>query len=149
MQETAQIDHDQADAMPSLNHSYICAQILRQLLNSEDVQALPELTLEVANGLTPGISVFPKEQVNPNFFVDVLRFQQLPMLAIDIISPSQSVQAVLEKARLLVESGIAAVWTVEPYGRSVFVSTKDGERLFHEEAVESQGIRVDFAAVFS
>ncbi len=47
--------------MPSLNHSYICAQIMRQLLQDESLQPLPELTLDIENGLTPYISVFQKE----------------------------------------------------------------------------------------
>jgi hypothetical protein len=39
--------------MPSLNHSYICAHILKQLQKYEQFEALPELTLDVGNGLTP------------------------------------------------------------------------------------------------
>ena len=58
----------QDEEMPSLNHSYICLQILRQLLQNEKVEPLPELTLDIANGLTPDISIFPKEQIQPNFF---------------------------------------------------------------------------------
>jgi hypothetical protein len=38
---------------------------------------------------------------------------------------------------------------VEPYGRSIFVISDRSKRLFHEEVVESNGVRVDFAKVFS
>ncbi|HAO19311.1 MAG: hypothetical protein BWK80_07035 [Desulfobacteraceae bacterium IS3] len=134
--------------MPSLNHSYICAQLMRQLLQNENIQSLPELTLDIENGLTPDISVFPKDQVRPNFFEDVLKMQQTPVLAIEVISSSQNIQTMIEKAKLLVRSGVRAVWTIEPYGRSIFVSNSDGEKLFHEEVVESEGIRVDFSKIF-
>jgi len=134
--------------MPSLNHSYICAQLMRQLLQNENIQSLPELTLDIENGLTPDISVFPKDQVRPNFFEDVLKMQQTPVLAIEVISSSQNIQTMIEKAKLLVRSGVRAVWTIEPYGRSIFVSSPDGEKLFHEEVVESEGIRVDFSKIF-
>ncbi len=30
--------------MPTLNHSYICSQIIRQLLPNESIEVLPELT---------------------------------------------------------------------------------------------------------
>ena len=134
--------------MPSLNHSYICAELMRQLLQDECIQPLPELTLDVENGLTPDISVFRKEKIQPNFFEDVLKVQELPILAIEVISSSQNIPVMLDKARLLVKAGVNTVWTIEPYGRSIFVINNQGQALFHEDVVESEGIRVDFSKVF-
>ena len=141
-------DKNQDEEMPSLNHSYICFQIFRQLLQKENIYALPELTLDIANGLTPDISVFPKEQIRPDFFHDVSKFQQMPTLAIEVMSSSQTVQELLEKSSQMVEAGIKTVWIVEPYSRTVFVTTHAGKQLFHEEVVESEGIKTDFAKVF-
>ena len=138
----------QDEEMPSLNHSYICLQILRQLLQNEKIDPLPELTLDIANGLTPDISIFPKEQVQPNFFHDVPKFQQMPVLAIEVISSSQTIQELLEKATQLVKSGVKTVWTVEPHSRSVFVTTQTEEKLFHNEVVENEGIKADFTKIF-
>jgi len=135
--------------MPSLNHSYICAQVMRQLLQDDSIQPLPELTLDIDNGLTPDISVFKKEKIQPNFFEDILKIKDLPILAIEVISSSQSVQAIFEKSKILVNSGIKTVWTIEPYGRSIFVVNKEGKKLFHEEIVESEGVTVDFTKIFS
>ena len=140
---------ERMDDMPSLNHSYLCAQIMKQLLQNDEIQPLPELTLDIDKGLTPDISVFPKAKVQPNFFEDVLKLQQLPLLAIEVVSSSQSVQEILSKATLLLKAGIETVWVVEPYGRSIFVLTDKTKTLFHEEPVESSGIEVDFARVFS
>ncbi len=134
--------------MPSLNHSYICAQIMRQLLQDESLQPLPELTLDIENGLTPDISVFQKDKIKPNFFEDILRVKDLPILAIEVISSSQSIQELLEKAKLLVKAGVKTVWTVEPYGRSIFVVSSNEQNLFHEEVVASNGVTVDFSKVF-
>lgn len=142
--------------MPSLNHSYICLQILRQLLQNEKVEPLPELTLDIANGLTldiangltPDIAIFPKEQIHPNFFRDVYKFQQMPVLAIEVISSSQTIEELLEKAAQLIQAGVKAVWTIEPHSRSVFVTTASEEKLFHDKIVENEEIRVDFAKVF-
>ena len=138
----------QDEEMPSLNHSYICLQILRQLLQNEKVEPLPELTLDIANGLTPDISIFPKEQIHPNFFRDVSKFQQMPVLAIEVISSSQTIEELLEKAAQLIQAGVKAVWTIEPHSRSVFVTTSSEEKLFHDRIVENEEIQVDFAKVF-
>ena len=70
------------------------------------------------------------------------------MLAIEILSASQSIQEILEKASNLVEAGVKTVWTVEPYGRTIFVTTKDGEKLHHEQTLECEGTNVDFKKVF-
>ena len=139
------LENDRQDEeMPSLNHSYICLQILRQLLQNEKV----ELTLDIANGLTPDISIFPKEQIHPNFFRDVPKFQQMPVLAIEVISSSQTIEELLEKAAQLIQAGVKVVWTIEPHSRSVFVTTPSEEKLFHDGIVENEEIQVDFAKVF-
>lgn len=149
MLENTQVIAEPVEEMPSLNHSYICAQVMRQLLQDDSIQPLPELTLDIDNGLTPDISVFKKEKIQPNFFEDILKVKDLPILAIEVISSSQSIQSILEKSKLLVNSGVKTVWTVEPYGRSIFVINKEGKQLFHEDIVESEGIKVDFTKVFA
>lgn len=55
----------------------------------------------------------------------------------------------LEKANQLVQAGVKVVWTVEPHSRSVFVTTSGGEKLFHDETVQGEGVKVDFSKVFS
>lgn len=147
--DVAPIVEKQVEEMPSLNHSYVCAQVMKQLLQHEDIQPLPELTLDIDKGATPDISIFPRANVQPNFFEDVLKLQQLPFLAIEVVSSSQSVQEMLAKATALITAGVKTVWVVEPYGRSIFVISDRAKYLFHEEVVESNGVRVDFAKVFS
>ncbi len=141
-------NNNQDKLMPSLNHSYICLQILKQLVVNENIESLPELTLDIANGLTPGISVFPKTEIKPNPFHDAPRFQKRPILAIEVVSSSQTIQEMLQKATQLVNEGIQIVWTVEPYSRTIFVTAKDSETLFHEELIENEDIQVDFSKVF-
>lgn len=134
--------------MPSLNHSYICSRILRQLFNYSDLEALTELTLNIGSGLTPDICVYPADKINPNFSRDITKMQEMPVLAIEVVSASQNIQEILEKAEKLIDAGVKAVWTVEPYTRSVFVTTGDGEKIFYNQTVESEGIKVDFKQIF-
>ena len=94
------------------------------------------------------ISIFPKEQIHPNFFRDVPKFQQMPVLAIEVISSSQTIEELLGKAAQLIQAGVKVVWTIEPHSRSVFVTTSSEEKLFHDGIVENEEIQVDFAKVF-
>lgn len=74
--------------------------------------------------------------------------QQMPTVAIEIISASQNIQDILLKAERLVQAGVQAVWTVEPYSRTVFVTTEGGESILHNRPVASEGIQVDFKHIF-
>lgn len=56
---------EQGEAMPSLNHSYTCTQILRQLFQQTSIFPMTELTLDIGNGLTPDISVYPFDAIHP------------------------------------------------------------------------------------
>lgn len=61
----------------------------------------------------------------------------------------QNIQDLLEKVELLIQHGVKAVWTVEPYTHSIFVTTKDGNTLIYNQTIESEGVKVDFPQVFS
>jgi Uma2 family endonuclease len=136
------------EEMPSFNHSYICWQISQRLSGNGQIAPLPELTLNIGNGITPDISVFPIEKIRPNFLRDIPRFPEMPLLAIEVISAIQNIQDLLDKAQMLVAQGVKAVWTVEPFTNTVFVTDKTGEKRFHNEVVESEGIQVDFRQIF-
>lgn len=135
--------------MPSFNHSYICAEIIEQISKNKIIKALPELTLDIGNGLTPDVSIYLRSEIKPNFLRDLPKYPEMPLVAIEVIFASQNIQDLLEKAQLLVTSGVKAVWTIEPFSNSIFVTTKQGEEIFHNQAVESEEIKVDFRKIFN
>jgi Uma2 family endonuclease len=139
---------EEKEEMPSLNHSYICAEILEQLAENKKFKALPELTLKIGKGITPDVSVFPREKINPNFRRDITQFTEMPLVAIEVISSSQNIQRLLEKANRMVKAGVKSVWTIEPFGETIFVTTENGEEILHDQEVESEGIKVDFKKIF-
>jgi Uma2 family endonuclease len=132
----------------SLNQSYICSKIFEQLLENKKFKALPELTLKIGKGITPDVSVFPREKINPNFRRDITQFAEMPLVAIEVISSSQNIQRLLEKANRMVKAGVKSVWTIEPFGETIFVTTENGEEILHDQEVESEGIKVDFKKIF-
>jgi Uma2 family endonuclease len=86
--------------------------------------------------------------LKPDFTEDIIRCKTLPQIAVEIISPSQSVHNLLIKAGKFIKAGIPAVWTVEPYGGIIYISAKEGRRVAVAELVESEGVRVNFAEIF-
>jgi Uma2 family endonuclease len=134
--------------MPSLNHSFICSRILRQLFDNKAIEALTELTLDIGNGLTPDICVYPSEIIHPNFSRDITRMKQIPIVAIEVISASQNIQDVLEKAEQLVNKGIKTVWTIEPYTKTVFETKENKESILPTQVAEFNNIKIDFQKIF-
>lgn len=142
------ITEEEEKEMTSFNNSYICAGIIEQLSENKKFKALPELTLDIEKGITPDICVYERETVKPNFLRDYPKYPQMPILAIEVISASQNIQTLLEKAELLIKNGVKSVWTIEPFGQAIFVTTDKGEEIFHNQKVESEGIKVDFQQIF-
>ena len=140
---------EEIEEMPSLNHSIICADIAEQIYANKHVKALPELTLDIGNGITPDISVYERDKIKADFWKDITRYSEMPVLAIEVISQSQNIQDLLEKAEMLVKNGVKSVWTVEPYTRTVFVMDSKNKQIFNNQEVESEGIKVDFRRIFS
>ncbi len=133
---------------PSFNHSFICNRLLQQLFTNDRIEALPELTLNIEKGLTPDISIYPKENVTPDFLNDYAKYPDMPLLAIEVISASQNIQDLLEKSKVLVNNNIKAVWTIEPFTNTIFVTTPSGIQKFPSQVIESEGIKVDFKKIF-
>lgn len=148
--EVEEIVEDQItkEEMPSLNHSYLSWRIMQQLSQNPEIAPLPELTIDIGSGLTPDVSVYPLEKVKPDFWHDVTRFSEVPLLAIEIVSPNQSVNNLVAKAEILIANGIKTVWVIEPVLKSIAVITKNGKQTFQNQTVESDGIKVDFRRIF-
>lgn len=73
----------------------------------------------------------------------------MPILAIEVISANQNIQDLIEKSQLLIDKGVKAVWTIEPFTNTVMVTTEEGVKRFHNQEVESEGIKVDFSRIFA
>lgn len=146
--EIEEIEEEERE-MPSLNHSIICLRIIRQLIENPNLEPLPKLTLDIDKGITPDISVYPKEQISPDFLNDYTKYPKMPILAIEVISASQNIQTLIEKSKILIENNIKTVWTIEPYTNTIFVTTKSGIEKFQNQEIESEGIKVDFKKIFT
>ena len=84
----------------------------------------------------------PNGEVADDFF-------EPPDVAIEIMSPGQSMRAMCERARWFVEHGVRLVVTVQPRGRSVYVLRADGETgpLRSDDVVELGDVLPEFSFV--
>lgn len=79
----------------------------------------------------------------------------VPVLAVEILSPSDTVGAVREKVGKYLQCGVKFVWTVDPYERTVRVYQPDSQAQTLDEASEFcgdpqlPGLRVKISELFS
>ncbi|RZK39033.1 MAG: Uma2 family endonuclease [Hymenobacter sp.] len=106
----------------SLNHSRLIHRISVALLPYEDrYDILPELEFELAAGrLKPDVAILPR--LAYDWEADVVRYPQPPITAIEILSPTQVLNFLVDKIRLqYFPSGVQSAWLVLPVGRTVFL----------------------------
>lgn len=77
-----------------------------------------------------------------------------PTLAVEILSPSDTIGAISEKIRAYLDAGVPLVWIVDPTFRTIVVHRPDGHpRLFHmDDTTDAEphlpGFRVALARLF-
>ena len=103
-----------------------------------------------ATSLVPDLGVYLVERIptKPNGEV-ADDFFEPPDVAIEIMSPGQSMPAMRERARWFVEHGVRLVVTVQPRGRSVYVLRADVETgpLRSDDVVELGDVLPEFSFV--
>lgn len=107
--------------MPSMNHAVIQAVLSAALLRYEDkFTVLSELSLEL-NGrpFVPDLSIYPK--LDLDLLHDQVKHTEPPIQVIEILSPTQSLNELVEKSEDYFEEGVKSCWIVQPIQHAIAV----------------------------
>jgi len=120
--EISDYELERGKPMPSLKHAIIqgnLIQFLRAGLGA-DYLVLPELSLALdAQKAVPDLSVFLRLAIDPT--VEQIAVAEVPRTAIEILSPTQVIGELLEKAGRYFAAGVQSYWLVVPELRAVAV----------------------------
>lgn len=108
--------------MPSKIHALLTQRLTVFLVNHYPGQfeILPELTLDTPGEKTvPDICICPIEPVD--FFHDEIKRKDPPLVTIEILSPSQILQTLLDKTNDYFSFGVKSCWVVIPALQSIYV----------------------------
>src|SRR5437773_9981635 len=118
-------EEERGKPMPSLNHSIVQSNLIVEFARHDDFRVCSELTLEIeGTHYTPDLSIYPKQPAD--FRHDEIARRELPLLAVEILSPTQSHQEVVEKAELYLRNGVKSCWIVSPPFRTVTILLPGG-----------------------
>jgi Uma2 family endonuclease len=149
--EQTAYEQERGKPMPSFNHGFVQAMITGVLLDQQDdLMVVNELTLQLGDDrVTPDVCVYPHRTVN--FQDDVVAMTEMPLLAVEILSPTQGVQEVVTQIQNLLEAGVESCWLVQPATETVTIY-RSGEKprtfstgTFTDPAT---GIEADIADIF-
>ena len=147
------------DDMGSHNHSMVQANLAHLFKLLGDYTVFIELSLDVTNldrdrykvkdEVVPDVSLYPKRPLSVPH--DILRMSEMPLLAVEILSPRQGTGTILEKFDAYFALGIKSSWLVDPLTQTVHVYQSSTQRTtFSEGQVVDRilNIEVSLAEIF-
>ena len=150
--------------MGSLNHGYLQLKIGAYFLTIPDLTPTSEFALDTsalltlpdielvgnATALEPDIAVF--RELSIDFQNDLLKSKDTPVLVVEILSPRQGVQTLVDKFKLYFALGIQSCWLVYPHAKAIAVyhSPSAFEMFVNGDLVDGVvNIRLSLREVFS
>lgn len=137
--------------MPSFHHGAVQLNLGIELAKHREYRVVSEVTFLV-NGapFTPDLCVYPARKLD--FRHDIVKTRELPLVAVEIFSPSQGSLEIMEKVETYLAAGVKSVWVVAPPLTSITIYTPDGRQKGFIEGTATDpatGIQVAMEQVFS
>jgi Uma2 family endonuclease len=149
MTEVYDIEEEVID-MGSRNHSYLQIKLGALLLGLDKYLVLSEISLDSSSletntkEMRPDLALFSPLPID--FLQDEIRMQTMPLLVIEILSPRQSIDEILEKFRGYFQLGVKSCWLVLPPLQSVSVfSAPNKEQTFSQSDVVDNVLNIRLA----
>ena len=154
VEQLTEYELERGKPMPNLTHGAIQANLVFELKTALRTQY--RIASEVAlatqpDGSTPDVVLYPLMPLG--FGDEPAKRTDAPLLCIEIQSPSQSLEEMVEKTTVYFQFGVQSCWIVAPAVKGVFVYDRPGHyRFFHDNETlhdPSLPIELDLGAVFA
>ena len=145
-------ERERGTPMPSKLHSLVQTNLTIAFGKFRPTyQALSELSMRLSDrDVTPDISVY--RELDLDFSQDEIRMTEPPLLAVEIASPTQGVQVLIDKIRFLLGEGVQSCWLVQPQLRTITVYHGDMQQTTYADGTVTApnlDISVELAEVFA
>ncbi|OQW86600.1 MAG: hypothetical protein BWK78_09915 [Thiotrichaceae bacterium IS1] len=127
--------------MGSQNHSILQARLAGLLLSDERYTVATKLSLDVQNmsisdwfkeaknELKPDICLYSTDSdfdfIDTRVEDDILRRTEMPVLAVEILSPTDKIAVIVAKIRAYLKIGVKSCWLVAPDLKTITVYSSD------------------------
>jgi len=155
-------DVGEFDNVGSFNHGYLQVRLGGLFDRLPGFTTVGELSLDVSGVDLSQFDLRSKEEIKPDLSIypkrglshpkDILKMKEMPLLALEIVSPKQGMYEIAEKVRLYFELGVQSCWVVEPVTQAITVySSVDQWEIFARgDVVDAKlDIRLAMNTIFS
>jgi Uma2 family endonuclease len=152
--ELSQYEIERNKPMPSKNHSIVQANLIFELKtlyrNRYSFPSEIDIIMPEKPNTVPDIAIYPKLKVD--FFDDQMGMTEMPLTAIEIISPSQTDTELIKKINRYFNAGVKSCWLVNPAFQAVYVYSEIGKYQFFNSGMTlldpATGIELPLSEVF-
>ena len=154
-----EIEPEESVDMGSLNHSAIQVNLAYLLKRLSTFSVYTELSLDPSGldknrykfreEIKPDVCIYPKRGLSRPY--DILKMSEMPLLAIEVVSPKQALQDIVEKIDAYFALGVRSCWMIDPITAIVVVyrSLEDKQIFTNGEVVDDViGIHLPFDEIF-
>jgi Uma2 family endonuclease len=137
MSAVIDFEDDEGLDMGSVNHSLAQVMIASLLVNDERFTVLTELSLDISQHDLSKYNIKAKDGIKPDICVysnelgfqesDIVKMAEMPLLAIEILSPSQGTKELKDKIHAYFDLGVKSCWLVIPDVQLITVYAKPGQ----------------------
>ena len=153
--DVSEYERERGKPMPNTTHAIIQSNLVFELRSryNEQYRALSELTLDTPpNGSTPDVVIYPFFEADFTKEYPARR-SDAPLVTVEIQSPSQSLDEMVDKAEIYFEFGAKSCWIIQPRIEGIFVFDQPNHyQFFHHDDVlvdPNFDIKLSLAAIFS
>jgi Uma2 family endonuclease len=144
-------EEERGKPMPSFNHAAIQMNLGVEFARQHQFRVCSELTLEFeGKPFTPDLSIYPKQELDLRH--DIVKRTDAPLLVVEIFSPRQGYQDVMEKVDVYFRNGVKSCWIVSPPLHTVSILRPDGSTDTFNAGIAKDPVTeltADLTAVFS
>ncbi|MEY4905540.1 MAG: hypothetical protein RLZZ292_3355 [Bacteroidota bacterium] len=153
IQVASSYEEERGKPMPSYNHGRLQTKIASFLDTNygEEYDILSEISIKIDDwGVTPDIGIFPLQKVD--FQHDIIKMEIVPLCAIEILSPTQSLNELIDKSEQFFLKGAKSYWLVIPQLQNIYVfNALFSYQIFQKNDIlkdENMKIELDMKKIF-
>ncbi len=122
VQPLSEYELERGKPMPSKVHSFIQTRLATKLSNryEDSYDFFTELSLELSTGKSvPDVCIYSKMEID--MLHDEVRVKESPLGVIEILSPRQILNDIVERASQYFDAGVKSFWVVIPTFKTIYV----------------------------
>lgn len=105
---------------PSYNHSYLTYQLAKLIDKDDSFNVHIRITLDIQGvDYIPDIAFYQRKEID--FLHDKIKSDEIPLLIIEILSPKQALNDIIEKFEIYLQFGILSCWLVIPPTKTITI----------------------------